>query len=219
MQIPRQQLRPTEQEFSTEWTWESSFCILIHSLGVSSAHWNLDFENWNHCLWLLSENRIVNKLFDAYIFPNRVTRQLKICNIVLHIITVMSLEIEFRILFMTKKKKKLGGGDNFHIWLNISGKICDYLCVLMSNIYLISLRDGITGPLTKLRWFQDGLATPPEYILNFCENHCPKNSADKDENIYFTPKKGTKLRLLKQKSKGHIHTAELYTVTPSDLLF
>lgn len=33
----------------------------------------------------------------------------------------MSLEIGFRILFMTKKKK-LGGGDNFHIWLNISGK-------------------------------------------------------------------------------------------------
>lgn len=121
--------------------------------------------------------------------------------------------------FLWQKKKKLGGGDNFRIWLNISGKICDYLCVLMSNIYLISLRDGITGPLTKLRWFQDGLATPPEYILNFCENHCPKNSADKDENIYFTPKKGTKLRLLKQKSKGHIHTAELYTVTPSDLLF
>lgn len=121
--------------------------------------------------------------------------------------------------FYDKKKKKSGGGDNFHIWLNISGKICDYLCVLKSNIYLISLRDGITGPLTKLRWFQDGLATPPEYILNFCENHCPKNSADKDENTYFTPKGGTKLRPLKQKSKGHIHMAELYTVTPSDLLF
>ena len=54
--------------------------------------------------------------------------------------------------------------------------------------------------------------------LNVVE-YAPKNSADKDENIYFTPKKGTKLRLLKQKSKGHIHTAELYTVTPSDLLF
>lgn len=105
MQIPRQQLRSTKQEFSTEWTWESSFCILIHSLGVSSAHWNLGFENWNYCLWLFSENRIVNKLFDAYIFPNIVTHQLKICNIVLHIITVMSLEIGFRILFMTKKKK------------------------------------------------------------------------------------------------------------------
>lgn len=32
----------------------------------------------------------------------------------------MSLEIGFRILFMTKKK--LGEGDNFHTWLNISGK-------------------------------------------------------------------------------------------------
>lgn len=61
----------------------------------------------------------------------------------------MSLEIGFRILFMTKKK--LGGGDNFHIWLNISGKSVIIYCVLMSNIYLISLRDGITGPLTKLR--------------------------------------------------------------------
>lgn len=36
---------------------------------------------------------------------------------------------------------------------------------------------------------------------------------------HFTPKKGTKLRLLKQKRKGHIYMAELYTVTPSDLLF
>lgn len=156
MQIPRQHLWSTKQEFSAEWIWESSFCILMHSLGLFSAYWNLDFENWNHCLRLFSENRIVNKLFDAYIFPNVVTRQLKIFNIVLHIITVMSLETGFRILFMTKKKKS-GGGDNFHIWLNISGKICDYLCVPMSNIYLISLRDGITGPLYQTQvipgWF------------------------------------------------------------------
>lgn len=57
----------------------------------------------------------------------------------------MSLEIGFSTLFMTKK---LGGGDNFHIWLNISGKPV-IICVLMSNIG--SLRDGKTGPLTKLR--------------------------------------------------------------------
>lgn len=64
-------------------------------------------------------------------------------------------------------KKKIGWRGQLSYLAQHLRKICDYLCVLMSNIYLISLRDGITGPLTKLRWFQDGLATPPEYILNF----------------------------------------------------
>lgn len=66
---------------SAKWTWESSFCILTHSLGVSSALWNL-----KTIAWLFSEHRIVNKLFDAYIFPSIVTHQLKICNIVLRIL-------------------------------------------------------------------------------------------------------------------------------------
>lgn len=35
-------------------------------------------------------------------------------------LTIISLEIGFGILFMTKKK--LGRGDNFPIWVNISGK-------------------------------------------------------------------------------------------------
>lgn len=61
----------------------------------------------------------------------------------------MSLEIGFRILFMTKKK--IGWRGQLSYLAQHLRKICDYLCVLMSNIYLISLRDGITGPLTKLR--------------------------------------------------------------------
>lgn len=60
----------------------------------------------------------------------------------------MSLEIGFKILFMTKK---LGGGGQLSYLAQHLRKICDYLCILMSNIYLISLRDGITGPLNKLR--------------------------------------------------------------------
>lgn len=63
-------------------------------------------------------------------------------------------------------KKKLGGGGQFSYLAQHLRKICDYLCILMSNIYLISLRDGITGPLIKLRWFQEDLETSPDYILD-----------------------------------------------------
>lgn len=147
-------------------------------LGISQLHLNtlprcffctLKFEN--HSLWLFSEHRTVkNKqtknqttwclYFPQYSYTS--TQNLQYCS---SYITVMSLEIGFRILFMTKKK--IGWRGQLSYLAQHLRKICDYLCVLMSNIYLISLRDGITGPLTKLRWFQDGLETSPEYILSF----------------------------------------------------
>lgn len=106
---------------------------------------SLKFEK--HWFWLFSEHRIVKKkkkknwylYFPQY--DHTSTQNLQYCS---SHITIRSLEIGFRILFMTKK---LGGGDSFHIWLNISGK--SVISVLMINIYVISLRNRITGPLTN----------------------------------------------------------------------
>lgn len=88
--------------------------------------------------------------FPQYSYTS--TQNLQYCS---SYITVMSLEIGFRILFMTKKK--IGWRGQLSYLAQHLRKICDYLCVLMSNIYLISLRDGITGPLNQTQvipgWF------------------------------------------------------------------
>lgn len=144
---------------SAKWTWESSFCILTLPRCFFCT---LKFEN--HCLTFLRTQDCKQTIWCLYFpqYSHTSTQNLQYCT---SYITVMSLEIGFRILFMTKKK--IGWRGQLSYLAQHLRKICDYLCVLMSNIYLISLRDGLTGPLTKLRWFQDGLETPPEYILNF----------------------------------------------------
>lgn len=98
--------------------------------------------------------------FPQYSYTS--TQNLQYCS---SYITVMSLENRVQNTFYDKKK--IGWRGQLSYLAQHLRKICDYLCVLMSNTYWISLRDGITGPLTKLRWFQDGLETSPEYILSF----------------------------------------------------
>lgn len=156
----------------------------------------------------MPEHGTLKKLFDAYIFPqysHTSTQNLQYCS---SYIAVISLETRLRILFMTKKKS--GRGDNFPIWANISGKICDYLFVLISNIELISLRDGITGPLSKLRWSQDGWETSPEYILPFSSNHLLQNSAYEDSSL--NPRKTLNSDCLETNHRAPFHN-RTYMVT------
>lgn len=96
-------------------------------------------------------------------------------------IAVISLEIRFRIYFLWQKKNQVEG-TIFLSGPTSQEKICDYL-FLISNIDLISLRDGITGPLSKLRWSQDGWETSPEYILPFSSDHLLQNSAYEDSSL------------------------------------
>lgn len=156
-------------------------------LGIFRLHLNmflrcffctLMFEN--HCWWLSQIMDCQENVWCLY-FPQYSHTSTKICNTVVPYIAVMFLEIRFRILFMTKNWVE---GTTF-----ISGSTSQenlWLFVLISNIYLISLRAGITGPLTKLRWFQDGLETSPEYILIVYWNHCPKNNANRLKHLVQT---------------------------------
>lgn len=112
-------------------------------------------------IWTVKRKK--KNLFDAYIFPSTVTYQLKICNISIPILPLCLWKSGSKYFLW---QKKLGGGGQFSYLAQHLRKICDYLCILMSNIYLISLRDGITGPLIKLRWFQEDLETSPDYILD-----------------------------------------------------
>lgn len=75
------------------------------------------FENCG--LMTFPEHGTLKKLFDAYIFPQYSHISTQNLQYRSSYIAVISLEIGFRILFMTKK---LGRGDNFPIWVNISGK-------------------------------------------------------------------------------------------------
>lgn len=123
------------------------------------------------------ERGTLKKLSDAYIFPQYShisTQNLQYCS---SYIAVISLEIKYnlskKILFMTKKIGQRGQLSYLGQHLR---KICDYLSALISKINLISLRGGITGPLSELRRSQDGWETSPEYILT-CSSDCPLHSS------------------------------------------
>lgn len=101
----------------SEWTQESSFCP-NPDVFCMCFFCTLMFENGG--LMTFPEHGTLKKLFDAYIFPQYSHISTQNLQYRSSYIAVISLEIGFRILFMTKKK--LGRGDNFPIWVNISGK-------------------------------------------------------------------------------------------------
>lgn len=138
-------------------------------LGVFHLHWThlrrnpseflLYTDVWEPLLTTFSERR-TGKKQKAYLMPifsPIVTHQLNSCNIVVHRSPLYLWKSGSEHFLWQKKKKKIGWRGQLSYLAQHLRKICDYSCVPMSNIYVISLRDGITGPLTKtqviLGWF------------------------------------------------------------------
>lgn len=134
--------------------WESSVCIWTHLRG-NPLVFLLYIEVWEPLLitFLRTQDCTKNKTKLNYLMPvfsPIVTHQWNICNIAVHIL-LLYLWKSGSEHFLWQKKKNGWRGQLSYLAEHLR-KICD-LCVLTSNIYLISLRDGIIGPLTKLRWF------------------------------------------------------------------
>lgn len=132
--------------------------------------------------------------------PNTVTYPLKICNIIVPIL-LLYLWKSGSEYFLWQKKNWVEGTT--FLSGSTSQEICDYLFALISKINLISLRGGITGPLSKLRWSQDGWETSLEYILS-CYSNCPLHSCAYGVNR-FNPRKASNSDYLKPNPRALIY--------------